>query len=246
MDTVAGNDGSSHILFPTLVAQAVREGEAPIVHLAEGDSLEEDLAEQGYLATRALGEYCLDAAITDIVLASANARMAGVALRSYFRAAHNDVHRPDIHFLEADAVATMTAESLETQLRISRNSLLDKKNESVLVMDTVRRSGRTLSTICRTLARLGFQQVRSGAFIDEMGDGGEPLDFVYTTHQHHVLGDDPFGSDDGLRARHGSLYPERNDDRHLRYELTADRQAISRVIAGMHFTYTGQIGRYGS
>jgi hypothetical protein len=218
---------------------------ASILREAEGGG---DLIERGkaevYEATKALGDYCVQTEVQHIVLADVSARPVWAALYKYLSLAHPDTKKPAVHFFSPKLLsprlkgsllgtfATKVAHRLAAkQLVQSRNSLLDHKDESVLIFDTCMHSGETVEGYATFLKKQGFSDLRTGTFtLTNISDCLIRPDFCYT-YDFKLFACRPYGLDTGFDKPVDKLYvaPPQSETAFAR--IANRRQKYNQIIA---------------
>jgi len=172
-----------------------------------------------YHANQALGEYCIEEQIEDIVFVDRSARPIWNTLREYLRLAHPDAPLPRMHFLNPYSLDTFItnprileehrAEAIQVgknNRKVARreaertsNDLLNRAVSRVLLMDACVHSGRQMEDTRTFLKGLGINDLRLGAFTDSSDGNPLPftLDFAYTDDSTR-LHCKPYGKDAAL------------------------------------------------
>lgn len=191
--------------------------------LTQSEYFNKKLNQELFLATQALGEYCLSENIADVVFVDRSARPAWVALSQYLDLAHANEPKPDMHFINPHHLSTpylpnnlwrrlregQLSRRASRELVATKNSLLDHKDAPVLLFDACMHTGETMSDAKRVLQRAGMNDIRTGVFVADFVSGVDESvqpDFYYSDDAM-PLGCRPFGRDDSLSSS-GSIYAE--------------------------------------
>lgn len=217
---------------------------------AREEQFEADL----YAANAALGEYCIDEQIDDVVFMDRSARSIWNTLSEYLNLAHPDERKPRFHFISPDVInalggnrsanvgqKALAAIANGRNRRMARkefaftdNDLLNRQDARVLIMDACVHTGQSLKAAKQFLNHLGISDVKTGAFtVDSRGRSLlVDLDFSFTDDEY-MLGCRPYGNDPGLRKAESIYvrstgYPGHDRERH---EV---RQGGREIIRDMH------------
>lgn len=170
-------------------------------HILSSDSnLQSDL----YGFSRALTEYCRDGNFADVVFIDRSARLARVGMKQYWNLAYPGDTLPDMHFMSPGGARIQPGESFFSnvvasfgrrlverraakQLKVSRSTLLTKKDQPVLLVDTCLHTGNTLKYVRDVLGRVGVFDVYTAVYSDtEEDDAVASSDFAYTRAKSEI------------------------------------------------------------
>jgi len=206
-------------------------------------------------ATSALGDYCVNQGIEDIILLDRSARATWVGLWEYLKLAHPDSEKPRVHFMspavidlnfrannfnrkEQRELGKMHLSNQRVaikELEASNDSLLEHKDATVLVFDACIHTGGSILGTKELLKSIGFTDVRVGVFTDDRSTDAliPSLDFAWTSDQS-VIGCKPYGFDDGLEIV-PSIYigdaSSINDNIKRSRRRTIERELVQRYYA---------------
>jgi hypothetical protein len=243
---------SNGFIQPELIYQMMQ---AVIAGRAEREQAREEQFEADlYAANAALGEYCIDQEIDDVVFLDRSARPIWNTLSEYLSLAHPDAKKPGFHFLSPDVINGlgdnrsanvgqkalaaiqngMNRRMAKRELTYAHNDLLDRQDSRVLVMDICVHSGQSLQATKQFLNHLGINDVKTGAFtVDSRGRKlAVDLDFSFTDDEY-MLGCRPYGNDPGLRKAQ-SMYVRASGDSHHNYARHEARQGGRELIRDLH------------
>jgi hypothetical protein len=122
----------------------------------------------------------------------------------------------------------------------SQNTLLDKKDQPVLIFDTCVHGGGTMLGVRGLLEKAGMQNIHTGTFVLDSEDGKslvEP-DFVYTT-DFDILRCRPYGLDANIQTVGGRLYARHLNKQQSNLQTARHRRAYIDIITD-EFHRSGQ------
>lgn len=179
-----------------------------------------------YHASKQVADYSFKEEIQSIIYVDTSARPARAGIEEYWRHSYPDTPRPSAFFLNPDtfgmplqeglipisgAEATSYANKIETQLRDSKNALLGKRNENILLFDLCTHTGAALLKMKAMLDELAFTSVRIGVLTDEsFGKAPVELDFS-STDDFTQLSCRPFGRDRNLHKNPDTPHVQRGE-----------------------------------
>lgn len=215
--------------------------------------------EELFAYTKALAEHLRGEKIQNLVIIDRAARPIYVALLEYFRSKYPDEKRPNIYFMNPrgfmnrqdesskEAVdeashAISTGDRAENPMRVrdqqtvqdeferTYKSLLDNKDEPVMVFDTCIHTGDAMERVARAFKEGGFSDLRIGSINPPDFDDSKVKADFFITRQRPRYGCFPFDKDRIIEKTFDHVFSYPTSDKERRAKSIQLRGEIQRIM----------------